>query len=559
MSIDVGVPGGQVVNIDGGDTLIYPFYTTKTQEGGAVGTNFSLSNTSDQTVMVKLRFREQTVCRDVLDFIAVLSPYDDFSFTVMAGGDGGRPVLRWQDNSCLVVPDPVVDVPAANGRAAIKHISFPATSGASAEEMAAGHLEIFGIAALGDAGSMAVVDHKSGTEGINVRSCVNDRGVPNGRTDCSSPVGTNISLAAAARHNANGMPPNCDIINKFVGVSSSVRAANTINVDRVKYPNHLFFGDAPNSLMGRYLVTIDGEGIEAGADPVTIRNSDVTNEVWRDAGDVERSLVRYVTSQTSDPCFNADSPNAATRNCRGSKGWDDPLANSNGRLTNTDIAPTNWAYRDWDQPDIGSMPTTPAQGAQLQVNRLANLQTWTRYGADGVDSSLSGPWSINPVNNVSVNWIISFPVKYVYFSGGNNGSNPRAPAGREVGLPVGVAWPSYCPSSVVPRFWDREENEAFSFRVSPGGSILNFCNEVNVLNLHPDDVVPLPSMIQTTKYLKAASFFFDSEVTEDVRGWAWMPLAMRGAVVGMSFTTRATDRPEDNNGSLTELKRGIQP
>jgi hypothetical protein len=365
--------------------------------------------------------------------------------------------------------------------------------------------------------------------------------------------------------------------------------------------------------MGRYLITIDPPagapnsenavaGIEAGSDPVTVRNTDVVNEVWRDAAGVERSLVRYVTSQTSNPCFGSNEY-SSTMNCRGSGGanqhWIAADSNAFGNMTFRDQAPSNWTSNDWGQPEVGGMPTTPAarvvfdnngvasevpDPSLFAINRLENLQRMMRAGDPGLigdegygdeRSSFSGPWSVNPANSVSVNWILSFPLKHIYFEerafGNGTGIDPRAPhpgddyRNRRPGLPVGVAWPSFCAASVVPRFWDRDEHEAFSFRVSPGGGVLKFCNEMNVLRLFPDPEaggVPPYSPILLEKFMQGANFFFDPDITDgihDIRGWAWLPIDTKGGAIGLSFTTRATADPDRNNGSITELKRGIDP
>jgi hypothetical protein len=60
-----------------GDTLLFPIHTTAQN----ATTSFSVTNTSDeQTVLAKIRFREQTQSMDVLDFYAILSPNDKFDF-----------------------------------------------------------------------------------------------------------------------------------------------------------------------------------------------------------------------------------------------------------------------------------------------------------------------------------------------------------------------------------------------------------------------------------------------------------------------------------------------
>lgn len=97
----------QAVNLadDGiGDVLIYQYYTNKLVEnpqsaGDRWQTLFHVVNTSDDTVAVKVNFREARNSRDVLDFVLVLSPWDVWTGFV-TDDDAGNPILRTNDESC---------------------------------------------------------------------------------------------------------------------------------------------------------------------------------------------------------------------------------------------------------------------------------------------------------------------------------------------------------------------------------------------------------------------------------------------------------------------------
>ena len=84
----------------GGDTLLFPIYTTV----GTNATSFSTTNTGPQTIVAKIRFREQERSMDVLDFIVIYSPYDKFDFYVSQGEGQERPIMAWEDSSCVVGP-----------------------------------------------------------------------------------------------------------------------------------------------------------------------------------------------------------------------------------------------------------------------------------------------------------------------------------------------------------------------------------------------------------------------------------------------------------------------
>lgn len=77
--------------------LLYPYFTTNSNWR----TFIHVTNTSDSTVPVKVRFRRASDSADILDFVVVLSPWDMWTAVVetnAAGKSGVRPT----DNSCTV-------------------------------------------------------------------------------------------------------------------------------------------------------------------------------------------------------------------------------------------------------------------------------------------------------------------------------------------------------------------------------------------------------------------------------------------------------------------------
>jgi hypothetical protein len=151
ITIDVGTPGTApaIVKASGaGDTLLFPFYTTV----NGASTSFSVTNTSNTTVAAKIRFREQERSTDVLDFIAVLSPFDKFDFTVSKPTGSQRPVMAWNDNTCLIGPPPgakSVGFPPARFPATVTLASTDKNRGDAG--MAVGHAEVIAMADLSTA------------------------------------------------------------------------------------------------------------------------------------------------------------------------------------------------------------------------------------------------------------------------------------------------------------------------------------------------------------------------------------------------------------------------
>lgn len=81
-----------------GDAVIYQYYTAK--DGWQ--TFFRLINTSEDAVVVKVRYREAANSREVLDFEVALSPNDMWTGWTDSNAIGdGRPGIKTNDTSCL--------------------------------------------------------------------------------------------------------------------------------------------------------------------------------------------------------------------------------------------------------------------------------------------------------------------------------------------------------------------------------------------------------------------------------------------------------------------------
>ena len=90
----------QTVSNNGqGSAVVVPYYTIN--NGWATLVN--LTNTTDNSIVVKFRLHEARNSRDVLDFNIALSPYDVWSAFVTEG-PGNAPRLVTEDRSCTI-PD----------------------------------------------------------------------------------------------------------------------------------------------------------------------------------------------------------------------------------------------------------------------------------------------------------------------------------------------------------------------------------------------------------------------------------------------------------------------
>lgn len=89
----------QAVNLaeDGlGDFIISPYYTVR----DGFQTYINVTNTSEETVVFKIRFREHYNSRDARDFNVILSPYDVWTAAVILNEDGDAARLVTHDRTC---------------------------------------------------------------------------------------------------------------------------------------------------------------------------------------------------------------------------------------------------------------------------------------------------------------------------------------------------------------------------------------------------------------------------------------------------------------------------
>ena len=148
-----------------GDAVVYQYFTAKQPWQ----TFFRLINTSDDAVVVKVRFREAANSREILDFEVALSPRDMWTAWTSADptNDGMGPGIRTNDTSCVFPPpdtsplpgegfvtvDPDTNLIAAHfkDRAFIDEPTYGGyyDDGAGLDSlvrMSEGHLEVIGIA-----------------------------------------------------------------------------------------------------------------------------------------------------------------------------------------------------------------------------------------------------------------------------------------------------------------------------------------------------------------------------------------------------------------------------
>jgi hypothetical protein len=519
MAFSVDAANGGLVTDDRGDALIFPIYTTSGELDPELGlttarSSFSVTNTSPtQSLAVKIRFREQVTSQEVFDFIVFMSPEDKFDFRVKQEHDAagnpteypriifdrqrdgdGNLIPAGSETSCIAPLSLYNYDTSSNPDANLFRYPLPPfdipgveTQQDKYRALAVGHVEVIAMADI---------------------------------TNASIPVpGTNgfIPLGAAVTHGINGGPPaNC---------AAAIAAFTDAPTLEAVLANTAFpLQDAPDSLIGRMLVTIPEAGVEAGTNAITIKGL-----------------------------------------------FDVPVASAQGPDQTCEEYPnqcTSWyAWDDFTQnhPHFGDSPQFANVEAALTADALAN------------------DWSRAEATNVWVDWIISFPTKYVYtdFVNCKDGDNrdrewcfvsrpnsPAKPITRGVWSEL-APWPYDCQRTTLAVWdWDEFQNSA----VSPSGTP-PICNEVNVINIRENTTSSPTSLIQFDAW--RPEFVFEN-VDDRERGWAELTFlwgttpterqgvvnsfgsdkyTMAPAVAGLAFTNRATGDPNVNNGSLTDLSR----
>ena len=111
-SVATGVVATEVSKNEAGDLAIIPYYTVLDGKN----TGMHIINTTSSTQVVKVRLRRGADSKDALDFNLVMSPYDEWTANIGAGGANGVRVTT-NDTTCTV-PEfaengTVADMPAA--------------------------------------------------------------------------------------------------------------------------------------------------------------------------------------------------------------------------------------------------------------------------------------------------------------------------------------------------------------------------------------------------------------------------------------------------------------
>ncbi|MEK9807766.1 MAG: hypothetical protein VW373_06965 [Halieaceae bacterium] len=239
-SVAAGAVAQQVSRTETGDLAIVPYYTVK----DGVNTGLHIINTTDSTQVVKVRLRRGTDSKDALDFNVVMSPRDEWTANIGAGGDTGVHVTT-NDTTCTV--------PAFTDGVA----QMPGTFSEGAEE---GYVEIIAMAQADDAQGISIsAKHVDGVP----RDCDNVRQhfyrVPAASVGDSGVRGVHTSALAS------------DAGACTAGAATTAVCATTAGAAITGAANLSEFTDSDdNALKVSFMLTDPDGGLEAGDNAVMV-------------------------------------------------------------------------------------------------------------------------------------------------------------------------------------------------------------------------------------------------------------------------------------------------
>jgi hypothetical protein len=220
-----------------GDMAIVPYYTVQ----GDFVSGLHITNTSNATQVVKLRWRRGSDSMDALDFNLVMSPYD--VWTGFIDDSSGNIVVRTDDNTCTA--------PIRSGG------DFP-MPGLYAEGAEEGYIEVIGMGQVADSVFVAatVLTPSYYTNPMNGSALHDSDGVP---ADCAGAESNFFRIDTAPAAPVQGVK---GVYSTGVTVQTVPAGADGINR----------FLDTPNVLKVSYFIRDGASGLEFGSDAVHIQD-----------------------------------------------------------------------------------------------------------------------------------------------------------------------------------------------------------------------------------------------------------------------------------------------
>ena len=232
-TVAAGAVAQNVSRSETGDLAIVPYYTVM----DGVNTGMHIINTTSSTQVVKVRLRRGTDSKDALDFNLVMSPRDEWTANIGAGGPNGV-LVTTNDTTCTVPEFPAGGAP------------MPFTFSEGATE---GYVEIIAMAQTAtELEPIAVAaKHAAGTP-----------------ADCASVrqnfyrvAGTSVGTASVRGTHTSNLTSNAACAS--AGASTACGATGATNLSN-------FVDSDDNALKVTFMLTDPAGGLEAGDNAVMI-------------------------------------------------------------------------------------------------------------------------------------------------------------------------------------------------------------------------------------------------------------------------------------------------
>ncbi len=360
--------GAQAVhlNLDGmGQVLIYPYYNVNNN----FQTNLHIVNTQNAYKIVKVRFRESGLSRDVLSFNIYMSPYD--TWTGVVRNLGGKANLTSDDNTCtLPANDAVTDMGVLSSTGWEFNTSYSNVSDGDARE---GYIEVIEI---GNIPPELFTDMNG---------------------DSAIVVSDDMLVQIGLKHDASGVPGNCDVVT--LGWSAGY-GVGTLAVENTAAREN-WQGDATatpdangrsggaddnDGLGGSYLLPPSGglyghaiylnlaDGSAFVNEATVLNNYSTMAQHWR-PDDVAHSLLPSLASGDVNTSVAIDPDDG------------------------TPIASGAWGYTVDATRNDGD-PETPASGTNPWPVASALMAT-----------GIVNDWFIDPTYEGATDWVVTFPMR----------------------------------------------------------------------------------------------------------------------------------------------------
>ena len=499
-----------------GDLAIVPYYTVN----NGFNTGVHIINTSDATQVVKFRLRRGADSADALDFNIVMSPRDEWTGNITAGGPNGV-VVETNDTTCTVPAFPAGGAP------------MPSTYAKGATE---GYIEIIAMAAA----------------------------------DKTQPI------SIAAKH-AKGVPANCDAVrNNFFRVNAAdagkpavkgVHFSNASSNGALSAlaasagQNISLYTDSVNPLKVSFMITDSEGGLEFGDNAVMVE----------DFADAAMMTNQQALSFGTDGLLNFDALNFELPNLsRGALLEDVTKANTKNRAEETGV------IKDLLRGAGKKVDVTPTMAEAELYNNLRKaldadkiINEWASIETDAA--------------TVATDWVVTLPGQYLMTNPvcGIYAAYDEATAGGCTSTALALADKNELPLTLASNatgdaagsgskmlLWDREEtalngkeSEASGdLDFSPGGSsgdpdkTATLKREVNVISFNGTSVLGTAAAQQATA--GDLGLGVTVTVTGADRGWAELEIVPTAdaAIFAMSGVDTADVLPNSKTAGDAAAK-----